>query len=72
MQNIKRYDKLFDAGIKGSIWKLINSLLKFVNFIWSSHVIIISQVEDFMKPYSDEPEDAPTFMGAYRDQEDED
>jgi len=31
-----------------------------------------SEVEDFMKPYSDEPEDAPTFMGAYRDQEDED
>jgi len=31
-----------------------------------------SEVEDFMKPYSDEPEDSPTFMGAYRDQEDED
>ena len=35
-------------------------------------VIFTLQVEDFMKPYSDEPENSPTFLGAYRDQEDED
>ena len=40
--------------------------------VYTGYGIFISQVEDFMKPYSDEPEDAPTFMGAYRDQEDED
>ena len=34
--------------------------------------LLVLQVEDFMKPYSDEPENSPTFMGAYRDQEDED
>ena len=43
------------------------------NFLTVNQSYLLAlQVEDFMKPYSDEPENSPTFMGAYRDQEDED
>ena len=51
--------------------RAIPTICKLASF-YTSRGIFIPQVEDFMKPYSDEPEDSPTFMGAYRDQEDED